>query len=162
MSSLTAPGFLDALRTLLLARAHMVADPTIAVYTGPIGPDTANPRMAIVFVSVEDRLEPAALGPQTQVTQSERYTVDGLAAGISPLKGETGIKAARDACLLLLAELNQQLREDMTVSGTVEWAYLATVHWDQGLDADRGRICVATFGIEVKARIPATPAGSWT
>ena len=78
MSSLTAPGFLDALRTLLLARAHMVADPTIAVYTGPIGPDTANPRMAVVFVSVEDHLEPAALGPQTQVTQSERYTIDGL------------------------------------------------------------------------------------
>ena len=162
MSTLTAPNFLDPLRTLLLARTHMTGDTTITVQTGPISPDTPHPRMAIVFLTGDDRLEPAALGPQTQVTQSERYTVEGLCAGISPLKGESGIKAARDACLLLLAELNQQLREDMTVSGVCEWAYLATVHWDQGLDADRGRICLATFGIEVKARIPATTAGAWT
>jgi len=61
-----------------------------------------------------------------------------------------------------LKELNQQLREDMTVNGTVEWAYISSVDWEQGLDADRGRSCLATFTITALALIPATPAGSWT
>jgi hypothetical protein len=162
MSTFTFPAMVDALRTQLLARTHMTGDTEIAVYTGPPSPEVANPRKAIMFIRCQDQAEPAGVGPQTQVNQKERYTVEGVIAGSSPLKGETGAKAARDACAGLLAELNQQLREDMTVNHTVEWAYVSTVDWEQGLDADRGRICLATFTISALALIAATPSGSWT
>lgn len=162
MSTFTFPAMVDALRTQLLARTHLTADTEVGVYTGPISSDTPYPRKTILFIRCEDQAEPAGLGPQTQVNQKERYTVEGVIAGSSPLKGETGIKAARDACKSLLEELNQQLREDMTVSATVEWAFISSVDWEQGVDADRGRICLATFAITALALIAATPSGSWT
>lgn len=162
MSTFTFPAMVDALRTQLLARAHMTNDPEVGVYTGPPNSEVANPRKAIMFIRCQDQAEPAGLGPQTQVTQKEDYTVEGVIAGSSPLKGEDGINAARDACLALLEELNQQLREDMTVNGTVSFAYVSAVDWEQGLNADRGRLCLATFTITCHARIAATAAGSWT
>jgi len=162
MATFTFPAMLDALRTQLVARTHLTGDRECAVYTAPIPQGTPHPRKAVVFVGAEDLLDPAGIGPPSQTVQKEAYTVQGTVGGFDPRPSEDGAKAARDNCLAVLEELNQQLREDCTVNGTVESARLGTVDWAQGLEGDQGRYCAADFTLVVKARIAATPAGSWT
>lgn len=159
-TTFTFPAFADQLRTSLLARTHLTTDLQCSVHTGPIPDDTPFPDKAIIIIGTDQDMNPAGLGPQTQTSQKETYLVNGLCTGVSPLPDETGVKAARDACLALLEELNQQLREDTTVTGTVEMAAVTSVRWTQGLNGDRGRRCNAEFTITVRARIAATQ--SWS
>ena len=153
MSALTWPVWLNAFATQIRAREGVAADSEIAVYTGPIPAGTPWPRKAIVFSDCEDTVEPASIGPIASITHRERYIAEGWCAGSSPLAGEDGVVAARAACAAALEHVHQQLRTDPTVSNTAEWARLASVDWRQGVDADRGRVCVALFTVAVEARI---------
>jgi len=151
VASFTAPAVLAALAAAIRLRTNVAADDEIKVWTGPPAKGEPFPRRGIVFVRVRADVKPIEVKPAP--AHSERYRIEGFVAGSSPLIGEDGIVAARTAAASALDEVHQELRGDHTVGGLAQWAVMTTVDWDQGLEQDRGRVCLASFTIEILARI---------
>lgn len=153
MASRTAPAFVDALKTIIEARAGFIALGG-EVATAPIAPDAPHPERVIVFVRVDSRVSEFASikGDPAQVPQDEEYVWEGTVIGIATGSSEAAAVEARNAAAALLDELDGALRDNRRITGARS-NILVTADWDQGIWRDGGRVCQITFGVRVRHRI---------
>jgi hypothetical protein len=144
------PAFFDALKALLDARAGIIGPPLVTVSTGDLGLDT--PREAIILASALGPRESVGLrGPQG-ISADENVTVRGAIWIVKPGQGETVIKQARDRAAALLAELEQTLKANPTVSGICQYAAVSSSGHEAGAN-DEGRWHQLNFEITYRARL---------
>lgn len=142
----TIPAFLDALRATLAART-LIAAGGVLVATAPTGEPV--PRESIQLFDAAADQEWAASGNKRR---REQYRVRGGIFISAPGAGEAKAKAARDRAFALLAEIEDALRLDHNVSGTVNQAQIAAYDLDQGA-AKEGRWAAIEFFIAVRAEL---------
>jgi hypothetical protein len=144
------PAFFDALKALLDARAGIIGPPLVTVATGNLAADT--PKLAIVLFGATGPRESIGLrGPQG-ISQDENVTVSGAIWIVKPGQDETVIKAARDQAATLLAEVEQTLKANPTVSGTCQYASVSASAIEAGA-IDEGRWHQTSFEITYRARL---------
>ena len=149
MATSTVPAFLDALKAALDARnIAATGGGTIAVTTAASG-EPVPPECIQLFRTTADQ-QWTLLGNRRR---REQYTVyGGIYAQIAGY-GEPTAKAARDRAYALLAELEQTLRADPSVGGSVRQAELLTAELDQGItrggDDEGARFATLAFSIGV-------------
>jgi hypothetical protein len=144
------PAFFDALKALLDARANIIGPPLVTVATGDLAADT--PKEAIVLFGALGPRESVGLrGPQG-ISADENVTVRGAIWIVKPGQGETVIKQARDRAAALLAEVEQTLKANPTVSGTCQYAAVSSSGHEAGAN-DEGRWHQLNFDITYRARL---------
>jgi hypothetical protein len=144
------PAFFDALKALLDARAGIIGPPLVTVATGDLAADT--PKEAIVLFGALGPRESVGLrGPQG-ISADENVTVRGAIWIVKPGQGETVLKAARDRAAAILAELEQTLKANPTVSGTCQYAAVSSSGHEAGVN-DEGRWHQTSFEITYRARL---------
>ncbi len=144
MSTSTIPAVLDALVAALALRSGLVG---VGVWSAPAGDSKY--------------LENIEFGAEIDIDQSsvtmgggrqETYRIDGGIGITKAGAGEDTIKAARDRCFALLAELEAYLNDNPTIGGTCMDADLDTGQMKQGYQTN-GRTCSVEFAITVRAFI---------
>lgn len=134
---------LDALVDALMARPGLVG---VQVTSGWVGGDT-DARETIQLTGARSDQRWGALGNRRR---EEDISVEGVVFVVSPGKGESAIRAARNRALGLLAEIEDALRTDPTVALAVKAAQLSSVQLDQGATT-AGRWCQIDIVIDATA-----------
>jgi hypothetical protein len=153
------PAFFDALKALLDARAGIIGPPPVTVATADLGTDT--PKLAIVLFGTPtaNREAVGLRGPQG-ISYDHNVVVAGAIWTVKPGQGDTvvppatasPIKQARDGAYALLAELEQTLKANPTVSGTCQFAAVTSDPLEQ-VATDEGRLAWIGFQITYRARL---------
>jgi hypothetical protein len=149
-STSSIPGFLDALKALLDARAGIVGPPLVTVATGDLAADTP-PEAVLLFGATGPRTEVGMRGPQG-FSYDQDVIVRGAIWIVRPGQGETTLKAARDRAYALLGEVEAQLKATPTVTGTCQYAAVSDETLEQGVN-DAGRWCQLSFEMQYRARL---------
>ena len=151
----TLPGFLDALRTKLIALDGLSG---VNVFTGPVD-DLSAGEEAIVF-AVDAPEADYDLPTMTQVETLEEYEVEGRTWVVKPGAGETVIKAARDRCFALLEQVHDYIASLTSTAAFVSALTVdkvAVTGWRmEQYPGDGYRDCRLSFTLHVKAHF--TPA----
>ena len=154
MSDWTAPDFLDALETALNARVGITGlTPKVRVLTYYPSVDEPLTDAIIIGFEVSDTNDPAALG---QGRYTEVVDVQCEIRVVRPGAGTTVAKKARDRCMNLLGEIDNELRTtlpqvgDQTISAHIATQNMAQFPYHSGTSAIR--VCLIEFTIEYKAR----------
>lgn len=121
----SVPAFLDNLQTQLLARPGLTG---VDIYTGLVGDNLGKDSIQLLTIPTHT----ANWGLIGQRRIEEDYSIDGIITGHSRLKGEDGIKAARDRAYAIFDELLEQLRSDPTANGAVRLSSVSGAPLDQG------------------------------
>lgn len=137
----TAPAMKAALYTALAARAGL-SGVTIS-YGAPL----QAPREFIALADIDGSQEFAQLGA---LKKNETYT---LTVYCSVLREGNQQQACTERCFELAAELEDELRTNPTMSGTVRVAELATPFTLEEFASDQARQSVLTLGITANERI---------
>jgi hypothetical protein len=151
----TVPAFLDALKTALEARAAIPGNPlapigerpAVTIATAPSG--DADPLEAVELIGARETQEWGAIGHRRR---NEEYTVGAVVFIVRRGAGEARAKEARDRAYAILAELEDTLRTDPGVSGTVRQSQITEIVLDQDFN-DNGRWAALGITIEVKAEL---------
>jgi hypothetical protein len=152
------PAFFDALKALLDARPGIIGPPAVTVATADLGTDT--PKEAIILYGALGPRESVGLrGPQG-ISADENVTVRGAIWIVKPGQGDvvippataSPIKQARDRAAAILAELEQTLKANPTVSGTCQYAAVSSSGHEAGAN-DEGRWHQLNFEITYRARL---------
>ena len=137
----TAPAFKAALFTALAANSDL-ADVTVS-YGAPI----TGPREFIALADISGQQEFAALG---KLTKEETYTLD---VYVSVVREGNQQQECTERCFALAAELEDYLRANPTVGGTVRIAQLSAPFNLEEFAGDTARQSILTLGVEAAARI---------
>lgn len=137
----TAPAFKAALLTALQARTGL-AGVTIS-YGAPL----QAPREFIALGDISGDQEFAALGA---LRKDETYT---LTVYCSVLREGNMQQACTERCFALAAEIETELRSNVTMSGTVRVAELRSPFQLDEFASDQARQSILTLGIEATERI---------
>lgn len=137
----TAPAFKAALLTALGARAGL-SGVTIS-YGAPL----AAPREFIALADISGEQEFAALGA---LRKNETYTLE---IYCSVLREGNQQQACTERCFELAAEIEDELRTNPTMSGTVRVAQLRSPFSVEEFGSDQARQSILSLGIEATERI---------
>ena len=137
----TAPAFKAALYAALAANSDL-ADVTVS-YGAPI----TGPREFIALADISGSQEFAALG---KLTKEETYTLD---VYVSVVREGNQQQECTERCFALAAELEDYLRANPTVGGTVRIAQLSAPFNLEEFAGDTARQSILTLGVEAAARI---------
>ena len=115
------------------------------------------PERALVLIRVASNSDIYAIGDHSQSGVLEEYVIEGTAIGIA--RGPAGAdeataKVARDAATAMLDVLDSVIRDpsNYRLAGTRK-VHLGSGDIDQGVWDTTARICVITFGIDVRASV---------
>jgi hypothetical protein len=144
MATSAVPAFLTALRSALIARPGLTG---VGVFTAPPGDEL--PPEALVVDRVVSTQAWAALGRQKR---EEGFTVFLVAHAAKPGTGEAIFAELRDRCFALAAEVENALRDDVSVAGTVRVAQFARGELRQGAGT-QGRWAQIEMQIDAAQRI---------
>lgn len=142
MATSVVPTFMDTFCEQLRNRAGLAG---AGIFSGPMGVDT--PPRAIVLFSVDEGQDWGAIGNRRK---DEQFTVDGATWIEVAGADEATIKTARDEAFALMAEVEDQLREDPAVNGVLQTAAINGMRFEQGINPE-GRWAQVTFTILGKA-----------
>lgn len=145
MSTTTAPAFLDAFRTQLLARGGLAG---VTVWTAHPGDDLGTED--IVFHTVTGDQQPQSFS--SPHNREEIYQVAGFIFCLKPGAGETVIKQARDRATAILAEVENQMRTDPTAAGSILFGQLQDHKLLQSVK-EEGRWAMWEFNCSVRSSI---------
>lgn len=137
----TAPAFKAALLTALQAR-QALAGVTIS-YGAPLGA----PREFVALGDISGDQEFAALGA---LRKNETYT---LSVYCSVLREGNQQQQCTERCFALAAQIEQELRGNVTMSGTVRVAQLRSPFQLDEYGSDQARQSILTLGVEATERI---------
>lgn len=137
----TAPAFKAALLTALGARAGL-AGVTIS-YGAPL----SAPREFIALADISGEQEFATLGA---LRKNETYTLE---IYCSVLREGNQQQACTERCFELAAEIEDELRTNPTMSGTVRVAQLRSPFSVEEFGSDQARQSILSLGIEATERI---------
>jgi hypothetical protein len=137
----TAPAFKAALLTALTARSGL-SGVTIS-YGVPLGA----PREFIALTDLSGSQEFAALGA---LRKDETYVLD---VYVSTLREGNQQQQATERCFAMAAEIEEVLRTNVTMSGTVRVAELLQPFSLEEYASDQARQSVLTLGIQATERI---------
>lgn len=141
MSSSTAPAFKAALLTALAARAGL-SGVTIS-YGAPL----SAPREFIALGDISGEQEFAALGA---LKKNETYTLEVFC---SVLREGNQQQACTERCFELAEEIENELRGNVTMTGTVRVAQLRSPFSLEEFGSDQARQSILSLGIEATERI---------
>lgn len=142
MASSTVPAFKAALAAALAARPAL-HDVQVA-YGAPL---PAPAREFLWLADVEGEQEPAALGAQRR---EESYLLTVIA---NALREGQDQQAATERAFELVAELEDVLRDDGSLSQTVRFAQVAGPFRLEEMSSDTARAAQVTVTVAVRARI---------
>lgn len=137
----TAPAFKAALLTALGARAGL-AGVTIS-YGAPL----SAPREFIALADISGEQEFATLGA---LRKNETYTLE---IYCSVLREGNQQQACTERCFELAAEIEDELRTNPTMSGTVRVAQVRSPFSVEEFGSDQARQSILSLGIEATERI---------
>jgi hypothetical protein len=141
MSSSTAPAFKAALLTALSARAGL-SGVTIS-YGAPL----SAPREFIALGDISGEQEFAALGA---LKKNETYTLEVFC---SVLREGNQQQTCTERCFELAEEIENELRGNVTMTGTVRVAQLRSPFSLEEFGSDQARQSILSLGIEATERI---------
>lgn len=149
----TVPAYLDALKAALDARSIVATDGgVVTVTTAPSGEPV--PLECIQLFGTNGDQQWGALGNRRR---NETYTIAGGIYVQQAGYGETTAKAARDRVYALLAEVEDCLRLDPGVGGSVRQSELLSADLTQGIasggDEGGARYAALAITISVKAEL---------
>lgn len=145
MTTVTSRLF-DALDNFAAALALRSGLSGVQIATGPLGGESA--RESIQFFTGRDNQDHVTTGRRREST----FSLDGAVWVLKPGKNETVIKAARDRAQALLAEIEDELRTDPSIGGTVRESGITDYDLDQGVNPD-GHWCQLDFTISGTVRL---------
>ena len=137
----TAPAFKAALLTALTARSGL-SGVTIS-YGVPLGA----PREFIALTDLSGSQEFAALGA---LRKDETYVLD---VYVSTLREGNQQQQCTERCFAMAAEIEDELRTNVTMSGTVRVAELLSPFQLEEYGSDQARQSILTLGIQATERI---------
>lgn len=137
----TAPAFKAALFAALVANSDL-ADITVSY-----GAPTQGPREFIALADISGTQAFAALG---KLTKEETFTLD---VYVSVLREGNQQQQCTERCFEIAAELEDYLRANPTVGGTVRIAQLSAPFNLEEFAGDTARQSILTLGVEAAARI---------
>lgn len=140
----------DALVAALKLRPGLAG---VQVDIGPLGDENAREHIQIgvgVGASVSVQQEWGALGNRQR---DESGVIHGEIYVKKPGAGASAIRAARDRAWELLAEVEEQLRDDYRIGGLVYLSGMQASEETRGMDPGN-RISILHFSIEYRARLP--------
>jgi hypothetical protein len=137
----TAPAFKAALLTALQARAGLSG------VTISYGAALQGPREAIVLADISGSQEFAALGA---LAKDETYNLD---VYVSVLREGNQQQACTERCFALAAEIEDELRTNVTMSGTVRVAEITSPFQLEEYGSDQARQSILSLGISATQRI---------
>jgi hypothetical protein len=137
----TAPAFKAALQTALTARTGLSG------VTVSYGAPTQGPRESITLGDISGSQEFAALGA---LRKDEIYTLDVF---VSVLREGSQAKQCTERCFAIAAEIEDELRTNVTMSGTVRVAEVQSPFQLEEYASDQARQSVLTLGIQATERI---------
>lgn len=137
----TMSAFVDG----MLARANIISA-GVQVSSGYLGADSA----------AKESIQLTDVSPATQVwgmlgnrRRNEEFTLNGIVWVQKPGKNEAGIRLARDRAFELLAEIEDYLRVDPTITNNVMVSELSAYPVEQGAN-EGNRWCQIDFEITCK------------
>ena len=137
----TAPAFKAALQTALAARTGLSG------VTVSYGAPTQGPRESITLGDINGSQEFAALGA---LRKDETYTLDVF---VSVLREGNQAKECTERCFAIAAEIEDELRTNVTMTGTVRVAEVQSPFQLEEYASDQARQSVLTLGIQATERI---------
>jgi hypothetical protein len=137
----TAPAFKDALYDALAARSGL-SGVTVS-YGVPLGA----PREFIALTDINGTQQFAALGA---LRKDETYTLD---VYVSVLREGNQQQQCSERCFAIAAEVEDELRTNVTMSGTVRVAELLSPFQLEEYGSDQARQSILTLGIQATERI---------
>ena len=137
----TVPAFKAALFTALGARAGL-SDVTVSY-----GAPTGGPREFIALSDVKGSQVFAALGA---LRKDETYTLD---VYCSVLREGNQQQQCSERCFALAAEIEDELRTNPTMTGTVRVAQLSSPFNLEEFASDKARQSILALGVEATERI---------
>lgn len=137
----TAPAFKNALHDALGARSGLSG------VTVSYGAPTGAPREFIALTDISGSQEFAALGA---LRKDETYV---LTVFCSVLREGNQQQQATDRAFALAAEIEDELRGNVTMSGTVRVAELTSPFQLEEFASDQARQSIVTLGIQATERI---------
>lgn len=137
----TAPAFKNALHDALGARTGLSG------VTVSYGAPTGAPREFIALTDISGSQEFAALGA---LRKDETFV---LTVFCSVLREGNQQQQATDRAFALAAEIEDELRGNVTMSGTVRVAELTTPFQLEEFASDQARQSIVTLGIQATERI---------
>lgn len=142
MASSTVPAFKAALATAL--RARQALHDVQITYGAPL---PAPAREFLWLADVEGEQEPAALGAQRR---EESYLLTVIA---NVLREGQNQQAATERAFEIVAELEDELRNDGSLASTVRFAQVAGPFRLEEMSSDTARAAQVTVTVAVRARI---------
>ena len=137
----TAPAFKAALLTALQARTGLSG------VTLSYGAPLQGPREFIALGDISGSQQFAALGA---LRKDETYVLD---VYVSVLREGNQQQSCSERCFALAAEIEDELRTNVTMSGTVRVAELLSPFQLEEFAGDQARQSILTLGIQVTERI---------
>ena len=137
----TAPAFKAALLTALQARSGLSG------VTLSYGAPLQGPREFIALADLSGSQEFAALGA---LRKDETYVLD---VYVSVLREGNQQQTCTERCCALAAEIEDELRTNVTMSGTVRVAELLSPFQLEEFAGDQARQSILTLGIQATERI---------
>lgn len=137
----TAPAFKAALLTALQARTGLSG------VTLSYGAPLQGPREFIALGDISGSQEFAALGAERK---DETYILD---VYVSVLREGNQQKTCTERCFALAAEIEDELRTNVTMTGTVRVAELLSPFQLEEFASDQARQSILTLGIQATERI---------
>lgn len=135
---------IQALRGLLILRAGLTGVP---VYTAH--PGAKLPPEAITMLNFDATQEWAALG---RGSREEGFRIACSVYKSLPGASETVVQELQDRVAAIVAEVEAQIKSDVTLGGNVRTSKVAEMRAEQGFGANE-RWCEVTFEIECAVRI---------
>jgi hypothetical protein len=137
----TAPAFKAALQTALTARTGLSG------VTISYGAPTQGPRESITLGDISGSQEFAALGA---LRKDETYVLD---VYCSVLREGNQQQTCTERCFAIAAEIEDELRTNVTMTGTVRVAEVQSPFQLEEYASDQARQSVLTLGIQATERI---------
>lgn len=150
--------YIDNLKTNLTTRFGTESLASVEIFTGGPSPTSVDDdmEMVVLAISVETDEEPATLGGNPN--RNEEANVIECAVAAWDVVGDDGeeaaIKAARDRALVVLGSIEREIRKNFKqgLTDTVRHATISRKSMDQGVQPDKGRVCVIEFDISLNVR----------
>lgn len=139
--------FIDALMTQLTARAALATG--VQLSSGPLDLDKATEPDILQLFGTDVDEDFAAIGNKRH---EETFRLEGELLSVRPGASEDIIVECRERAQELYAELEDEIRLNTRMNGTVKWCRISRATIQQGY-GDKGRICVVSFTIEAFASL---------
>jgi len=143
----TIPNLLNTLQERLAARSGLAG---VQIVSAPLGPQSTALESIQFGGVVESEQTVASLGNRRR---TESYQVHGIIWIAKSGAGEQTIRAARDRAYELFAELEDELRADHTVGGTVIRGEIGENALDQGLSEQGARVARITYILNIETQL---------